>query len=197
MANFVVFLQCQQFLAQINNPKIGEDSKIFYSPDSNVQTDFTLETEYYLIGSAACCLVSQIIKKSIDLKVIQNCQNRILGWSWKIRKKEAYCYARTVQDRCQIQFEAKEGGPRGIYEYWQRWWFKWCRWPAPNEIRLIRNEIETVNDPMFDWMMHKSKSHSRMLTCDLQMTAINQRQSIDRVSTEFVSRRVCVNAAGI
>lgn len=102
MANFVVFLQCQKFLAQINNPKIGEDSKIFFSPDSNVQTDFTLETEYYLIGSAACCLVSQIIKKSIDLKVIQNCQNRILGWSWKIRKKEA-----SVQYKIGVKFNSK------------------------------------------------------------------------------------------
>lgn len=58
MAFYVVFLECRRFVSikedWIQNPIVGQESKIFISQNNSSAPDFTLETSFYMRKDDAC-----------------------------------------------------------------------------------------------------------------------------------------------
>lgn len=56
---FVIYLKCNRFLVfqnhWVQNKTVGEESKVYFSPEYDANADFNAQTQYYFNGGISSC----------------------------------------------------------------------------------------------------------------------------------------------
>lgn len=87
---FVIYLKCKRFLIfpseWVQNKTLGQESKIYFSPDNKANPDFNAQTRYYFNGAISACydgFVYRTFGKFLFLLWIQFFISTAMWWMTK------------------------------------------------------------------------------------------------------------------